>query len=172
MEKTIICQGVELSYISGKVNQFGVMMHYFKLDVISGKLSELFTLYQHVNVKLPFWIGVDQGYILNVKESCLTRLDFEYKTKYRANIILTPYFSESKALKGLDSLLSIAQMPYGIPVGTMAIGEAGAINAALMAIAILARYDDKLAVKLHEYRKKQTQTVMDMILPDIDSFIG
>ena len=75
----------------------------------------------------------------------------------------------SKYLNGQDSLLSIVQMPKGIPVGTMAIGEAGAINAALMAIAILARYDDKLAIKLHEYRKKQTQAVMDMVLPDIVS---
>ena len=107
MEKTIICENHELSYISGKVNQFGAMMHYFKLVVVSDKLSQLFTLYQNVNVKLPFWIGVDQGYILNVKESCLTRLDFEYKTKYRANIILTPYFSESKALRGYTAKLDL-----------------------------------------------------------------
>ena len=107
MEKSIICQGVELTYISGKVNQFGVMMHYFKLVVISEELSKLFDLYKNVNVKLPFWIGVDQCYILNVKESCLTRHDFEYKTKYRANIILTPYFSESKALKGYTAKLDL-----------------------------------------------------------------
>lgn len=66
---------------------------------------------------------------------------------------------ESRALKGLDSLLSIAQMPAGIPVGSLAIGEAGAKNAALLAIAILATSDDKLAKKLKEFRKKQTAKV-------------
>ncbi len=66
---------------------------------------------------------------------------------------------ESKALKGLDSLLSIAQMPFGIPVGTLAIGEAGAKNAALLAVAILALNDEKLAKKLVDFRNKQTDSV-------------
>ncbi len=66
---------------------------------------------------------------------------------------------ESKALKGLDSLLSIAQMPAGIPVGCLAIGEAGAKNAALLAIAILAISDKKLAQKLAKFRQKQTALV-------------
>ncbi len=67
---------------------------------------------------------------------------------------------ESKALKGMDSLLSIVQMPAGIPVGSMAIGKAGAINAALLAAAILATHDDELAVALDAYRKDQTDTVL------------
>lgn len=66
---------------------------------------------------------------------------------------------ESRALKGLDSLLSIAQMPAGIPVGCLAIGEAGAKNAALLAIAILALIDEKLAKKLQKFRKDQTESV-------------
>jgi 5-(carboxyamino)imidazole ribonucleotide mutase len=66
---------------------------------------------------------------------------------------------ESKSLKGLDSLLSIAQMPAGIPVGTLAIGEAGAKNAALFAVSILALSDEKLAKKLESFRKKQTESV-------------
>ena len=66
----------------------------------------------------------------------------------------------SKALKGMDSLLSIVQMPAGVPVGSMAIGEAGAINAALLAAAILATHDDKLAAALDSYRKTQTDTVL------------
>jgi 5-(carboxyamino)imidazole ribonucleotide mutase len=66
---------------------------------------------------------------------------------------------ESRALKGLDSLLSIAQMPYGIPVGTLAIGEAGAKNAALLAIAILALNDEKLSKKLENFRKLQTKSI-------------
>lgn len=66
---------------------------------------------------------------------------------------------ESRALKGLDSLLSIAQMPFGIPVGTLAIGEAGAKNAALLAIAILALNDEKLSKKLVDFRNTQTKSV-------------
>jgi 5-(carboxyamino)imidazole ribonucleotide mutase len=66
---------------------------------------------------------------------------------------------ESRALKGLDSLLSIAQMPAGIPVGCLAIGEAGAKNSALLAISILALSDEKLAKKLAAFRKKQTDSV-------------
>ena len=66
---------------------------------------------------------------------------------------------ESRALKGLDSLLSIAQMPAGIPVGCLAIGEAGAKNAALLAIAILALSDEKLAKKLQKFREEQTNAV-------------
>jgi 5-(carboxyamino)imidazole ribonucleotide mutase len=66
---------------------------------------------------------------------------------------------ESKTLKGLDSLLSIAQMPAGIPVGTLAIGRAGAINAALLAAAVLALEDQKIAKALDRYRAAQTAAV-------------
>jgi len=66
---------------------------------------------------------------------------------------------ESKALKGLDSLLSIAQMPAGIPVGTVAIGKPGAVNAALLAASILALSDKVLAKKLEKFRDKQTKSV-------------
>lgn len=66
---------------------------------------------------------------------------------------------ESKTLKGLDSLLSIAQMPYGIPVGTLAIGKAGAKNAALLAISILSLSDEELSKKLQTFRKEQTSSV-------------
>jgi 5-(carboxyamino)imidazole ribonucleotide mutase len=66
---------------------------------------------------------------------------------------------ESKTLKGLDSLLSIAQMPAGIPVGTLAIGEAGAKNAGLLAASILALSDAKLMKKLEAWRAKQTKSV-------------
>jgi 5-(carboxyamino)imidazole ribonucleotide mutase len=66
---------------------------------------------------------------------------------------------KSRDLKGLDSLLSIVQMPKGVPVGTLAIGEAGAVNAALMAASILALSDDALAARLDEYRALQTAAV-------------
>ena len=68
---------------------------------------------------------------------------------------------ESKALKGMDSLLSIVQMPGGIPVGTLAIGKAGAINAGLMAAAILALNDPALAERLDAWRAKQTADVAE-----------
>lgn len=67
---------------------------------------------------------------------------------------------ESKALKGLDSLLSIAQMPAGVPVGTLAIGQAGAKNAALLAVAILANSRPELRKRLHAFRSKQTKAVL------------
>jgi 5-(carboxyamino)imidazole ribonucleotide mutase len=71
----------------------------------------------------------------------------------------------SKYLKGMDSLLSIVQMPRGIPVATFAIGEAGAANAALYAVSILAVQDPVLADKLEEFRRQQHATVLEMELP-------
>jgi 5-(carboxyamino)imidazole ribonucleotide mutase len=72
---------------------------------------------------------------------------------------------QSPALHGLDSLLSIAQMPGGIPVGTLAIGSAGAKNAALLAAAILALSDKKIRQNLQAFRKKQTEAVLAAKLP-------
>lgn len=74
---------------------------------------------------------------------------------------------QSRALSGKDSLLSIVQMPKGIPVGTFAIGEAGAANAALFAIAMLASNDAALAEKLTAFRTAQTQKVLAMQLPEV-----
>jgi len=71
---------------------------------------------------------------------------------------------ESAVLRGVDSLLSIVQMPAGVPVGTLAIGPAGAANAALLAVAILALDDDGLRAKLLDYRARQTQRVRDETL--------
>ncbi|MCL4163344.1 UNVERIFIED_CONTAM: hypothetical protein GTU68_050746 [Idotea baltica] len=72
---------------------------------------------------------------------------------------------QSRALSGLDSLLSIAQMPGGVPVGTLAIGNAGAKNAALLAVRILANNDANLLKKLEEFMQNQTDTVMQDQLP-------
>jgi 5-(carboxyamino)imidazole ribonucleotide mutase len=72
---------------------------------------------------------------------------------------------ESAALKGMDSLLSIVQMPGGIPVGTLAIGKAGAINAALLALAILGNSRPELREKLRQFRKNQTDNVRQQKLP-------
>jgi 5-(carboxyamino)imidazole ribonucleotide mutase len=79
-----------------------------------------------------------------------------------ASMTVLPVFGvpvESKALAGLDSLYSIVQMPPGIPVGTLAIGRAGAINAALLAASVLALHDDALAGRLEAWRKRQTDAV-------------
>ena len=71
----------------------------------------------------------------------------------------------SKYLRGEDSLLSIVQMPKGIPVATFAIGEAGAANAALFAVSLLSNHDSELAAKLADFRERQKQTVLEMELP-------
>ena len=71
----------------------------------------------------------------------------------------------TSALDGLDSLLSTVQMPAGIPVGTLAIGKAGAVNAALLAIAILARNDASLRDQLQKFRDEQTEKVLNTTLP-------
>lgn len=81
-----------------------------------------------------------------------------------ASLTSLPVFGvpiESKALKGMDSLLSIAQMPKGIPVGTLAIGEAGAANAALLAISVIALIDKNIACTLSEWRQRQTESVAE-----------
>ena len=75
---------------------------------------------------------------------------------------------ESKALQGVDSLLSIVQMPAGIPTATFAIGKPGAINAALFAVAMLANHDANLAEKLAHFRKNQSATVKSAVLPPLD----
>jgi len=73
---------------------------------------------------------------------------------------------QSKALNGLDSLLSIVQMPRGVPVATFAIGEAGAANAALYTVAMLANHDPQLAKALADYRARQSERVLEMKLSD------
>ncbi|KZE34332.1 5-(carboxyamino)imidazole ribonucleotide mutase [Crenobacter luteus] len=75
----------------------------------------------------------------------------------------------SRYLRGEDSLLSIVQMPKGVPVATFAIGEAGAANAALFAVALLANHDADLAARLEAFRARQTETVLAMTLPELDA---
>jgi 5-(carboxyamino)imidazole ribonucleotide mutase len=75
----------------------------------------------------------------------------------------------SKALQGMDSLLSIVQMPAGIPVGSMAIGKAGAINAALLAAAIVALNDERAAAALDAWRYRQTESVLSNLDPKADT---
>jgi 5-(carboxyamino)imidazole ribonucleotide mutase len=72
---------------------------------------------------------------------------------------------QSRALQGVDSLLSIAQMPAGVPVGTLAIGAAGATNAGLLAASIVGLQDDKVRRKLEAFRQRQTDTVLAQRVP-------
>ena len=72
---------------------------------------------------------------------------------------------ESHALKGMDSLLSIVQMPGGVPVGTLAIGEAGAKNAGLLAVSIIALSDSSVRDRVEQFRRRQTETVLAQKLP-------
>jgi 5-(carboxyamino)imidazole ribonucleotide mutase len=72
---------------------------------------------------------------------------------------------QSRALNGLDSLLSIVQMPAGVPVATVAIGDSGAKNAALLAVSVLALQDGELRGKLADFRRQQTETVLEQTLP-------
>ena len=74
---------------------------------------------------------------------------------------------ESKALKGMDSLLSIVQMPKGVPVGTLAIGAAGAGNAALLAVSILSTMDEEVTKRLEQWRSHQTDSVADIPSDDV-----
>ena len=81
-----------------------------------------------------------------------------------ASLTTLPVFGvpvQSKSMSGLDSLYSIVQMPAGIPVGTLAIGRAGAVNAALLAARVLATYDDELADRLDEWVERQTASVAE-----------
>ncbi|MGB0681954.1 MAG: 5-(carboxyamino)imidazole ribonucleotide mutase [Magnetovibrionaceae bacterium] len=91
-----------------------------------------------------------------------------------ASMTALPVFGvpiESKALKGMDSLLSIVQMPGGVPVGTLAIGKAGAINAALLAGAVVALQDPEIAASLADWRKRQTEGVAEVPV-DVQEPVG
>jgi 5-(carboxyamino)imidazole ribonucleotide mutase len=86
-----------------------------------------------------------------------------------AALTILPVFGvpvKSRALSGQDSLLSIVQMPAGVPVGTLAIGEAGAANAALLAAAVLALGDTEIAARLEAYRREQTEAVAQFPVDD------
>ncbi|WP_208436181.1 5-(carboxyamino)imidazole ribonucleotide mutase [Bartonella phoceensis] len=87
-----------------------------------------------------------------------------------AALTLLPVFGvpvHSQSLSGQDSLLSIVQMPAGVPVGTLAIGKAGAINAALLAAAVLAVYDETLAQRLQDWRQQQTASVAQTPITEV-----
>ena len=90
---------------------------------------------------------------------------FEGMTAAKTRLPVLGVPVQSKSLKGIDSLLSIAQMPAGVPVGTLAIGKAGAVNAALLAAAIVATHDTRVAAALERFREQQTNRVLSQSDP-------
>ena len=104
--------------------------------------------------------AVDNGYsVIIAGAGGAAHLPGMVASKTRLPVLGVPV--QSRALNGMDSLLSIVQMPKGIAVGTLAIGTAGAFNAGLLACQILATHDAELAVRLEQFRKTQTDTVLD-----------
>ena len=104
--------------------------------------------------------AVEQGYkVIIAGAGGAAHLPGMIASKTRLPVLGVPV--QSKALDGMDSLLSIVQMPRGISVATLAIGGAGAFNAGLMAAQILATNDDELAMRLDTFRTKQTQTILN-----------
>ena len=104
--------------------------------------------------------AADEGYqVIIAGAGGATHLPGMVASKTRLPVLGVPV--QSKALNGLDSLLSIVQMPKGVAVGTLAIGTSGAFNAGLLAAQILAIHDNALALKLEEFRASQTSDVLD-----------
>ena len=104
--------------------------------------------------------AVDNGYsVIIAGAGGAAHLPGMVASKTRLPVLGVPV--QSRALNGMDSLLSIVQMPKGIAVGTLAIGTAGAFNAGLLACQILATHDTELAGRLEHFRKTQTDTVLD-----------
>ena len=104
--------------------------------------------------------AVDNGYsVIIAGAGGAAHLPGMVASKTRLPVLGVPV--QSRALNGMDSLLSIVQMPKGIAVGTLAIGTAGAFNAGLLACQILATHDAELAERLEQFRSKQTDTVLD-----------
>lgn len=104
--------------------------------------------------------AVDNGYsVIIAGAGGAAHLPGMVASKTRLPVLGVPV--QSRALNGMDSLLSIVQMPKGIAVGTLAIGTAGAFNAGLLACQILATHDTELAERLEQFRSKQTDTVLD-----------
>jgi 5-(carboxyamino)imidazole ribonucleotide mutase len=156
------------------------------VSVIMGSKSDYPTMVEAVNVLTEFGVTVD-AHIVSAHRTPKKLYDFASSAQDKgykviiagaggaahlpgmvAALTCLPVLGvpiASKSLAGLDSLLSIVQMPYGIPVGTLAIATPGAKNAALLAVRILALSDTKLAKKLDAFVKRQTQSVLKDKLP-------
>ena len=153
---------VEVGIIMGSQSDWETMRHASETLETLGVTYEVRIVSAHRTPDLLFEYAasaVDRGLkIIIAGAGGAAHLPGMTASKTRLPVLGVPVRSE--ALSGMDSLLSIAQMPAGIPVGSMAIGRAGAVNAALLAAAMLANNDATIAAALDEYRQRQTDRVL------------
>ncbi|MGB5490309.1 MAG: 5-(carboxyamino)imidazole ribonucleotide mutase [Woeseiaceae bacterium] len=153
---------VEVGIIMGSQSDWETMRHASETLETLGVTFEVRIVSAHRTPDLLFEYAasaVDRGLkIIIAGAGGAAHLPGMTASKTRLPVLGVPV--RSKALSGMDSLLSIAQMPAGIPVGSMAIGRAGAVNAALLAAAMLANNDAAIAAALDEYRQRQTDRVL------------
>jgi len=153
---------VEVGIIMGSQSDWETMRHASETLETLGVTYEVRIVSAHRTPDLLFEYAasaVDRGLkIIIAGAGGAAHLPGMTASKTRLPVLGVPVRSE--ALSGMDSLLSIAQMPAGIPVGSMAIGRAGAVNAALLAAAMLANSDAAIAAALDEYRQRQTDRVL------------
>ncbi len=153
---------VEVGIIMGSQSDWETMRHASETLETLGVTFEVRIVSAHRTPDLLFEYAasaVDRGLkIIIAGAGGAAHLPGMTASKTRLPVLGVPVRSE--ALSGMDSLLSIAQMPAGIPVGSMAIGRAGAVNAALLAAAMLANNDAAIAAALDEYRQRQTDRVL------------
>jgi 5-(carboxyamino)imidazole ribonucleotide mutase len=154
--------GIQVGIIMGSRSDWDTMRHASETLEGLGILHETRVVSAHRTPDLLFeYAGgaVERGLkVIIAGAGGAAHLPGMVAAKTRVPVLGVPV--QSKALNGLDSLLSIVQMPAGIPVGSMAIGKAGAVNAALLAAAILANEDDSVAAALDAYRQRQTEDVL------------
>jgi len=153
---------IDVGIIMGSRSDWETMQHTTKMLEKLGVSFEVKVVSAHRTPDLLFEYAssaVDRGLqVIIAGAGGAAHLPGMTAAKTRLPVLGVPV--QSKALNGMDSLLSIAQMPAGIPVGSMAIGRAGAINAALLAAAILANNDESVAAALDAFRKDQTDEVL------------
>ena len=153
---------IKVGIIMGSQSDWDTMQHASEMLDALGVHHEVKVVSAHRTPDLLFEYAeaaVDRGIkVIIAGAGGAAHLPGMTAAKTRVPVLGVPV--QSKALNGMDSLLSIAQMPAGVPVGTMAIGRAGAANAGLLAAAIIANEDEAVANALDQYRKNQTDKVL------------
>lgn len=153
---------IDVGIIMGSQSDWETMRHTSETLDALGVICEVKVVSAHRTPDLLFEYAetaVDRGLkVIIAGAGGAAHLPGMTASKTRLPVLGVPI--QSKALSGMDSLLSIAQMPAGVPVGSMAIGRAGAINAALLAAAILANSNADIAASLDKFRKKQTDKIL------------
>ena len=157
----------QVGIIMGSLSDWATMKHAAEILTELGVPHETRIVSAHRTPDLLFAYAstaIDRGlHVIIAGAGGAAHLPGMTAAKTRLPVLGVPV--QSKALSGLDSLLSIAQMPRGIPVGTLAIGKAGALNAGLLAAAIVALHDPDVAARLDAYRAAQTARVLAETLP-------